>query len=478
MKRNKTTLTILFILGLNLLIIAPLSVHALDAAALSVTATDTNVKLQEKYFKDRVDGKGFLGIGLDGSSNIPGVQDPYVAPNTIGYAAFYTRYVRSGNAETKSWADSDVYPLVSGLISGGGGLSAPDAFWDSIDSVYYTASQGMALEFMSLGYDLSKDQEMLQILENNYNALPAFQASASEQYGHEGAYWVALDANGDKKTGGGFDYCYTNASLWAIIGMIKFGLVIKGLTDDLTHNFSATSITRAKAAIQFVESKCFYNGSGFMEYPYADLLGGVYTFNTQVLALLAYTRLYEATSEQSYLDKANMMIEYIITKNFLRTGTLGGCVSYYNSQNPNDVSLYKLGYDNALYAYALIQLYEAQGETDLRPLRRAEEIIDFMNKALYKETSGAILVGYCEYLVNDTLAAAPFDDYRFYITNALMLLVNEEIIFYNRPWFIKYLWGLVIGGIVIIVIIAVAVGVKRKKNVGRKLPKMIKGLVD
>lgn len=474
MKRNKTTLTILFILGLNLLIIAPLSVHALDAAALSVTATDTNVKLQEKYFKDRVDGKGFLGVGLDGSSNIPGVvQNPYIAPNTIGYAAFYTRYIRSGNAETKSWADSDVEPLISGLMTGN-----LYAYWDTVNLGYFTADQGMALEFMSLGYDLSKNQGMLQIIENNYNAMPAFQASSTEPNGHDGAYWVALDGNGDKLGGAQYQWCNTNASLWAIIGMLKFGLVVKGLTDDLTHNFSATSITRAEAAIQFVESKCFYNGSGFMEYPYADLLGGVYTFNTQVLALLAYTRLYEATLEQSYLDKANMMIEYIITKNFLRTGTLGGCVSYYNSQNPNDVSVHKRGYDNALYAYALIQLYEAQGETDLTPLRRAEEIIDFMNKALYKETSSGVLVGYCEYFVNDTLAADPFDDYRFYITNALMLLVNEEIIFYNRPWFIKYLWWLVIAGIVIVVIIAVVVGVKRKKDVGRKLPKMIKGLVD
>ena len=475
MRRKNTTITILFILGINLLIITPLSVHAVDPTALSATATETNVKLQTKFFKDRVDGNGFLGVGLDGSSRIDGDGEIYTAPNTIGYGALYTRYIRSGNAETKSWADVDVYPLVSNLIAG-----KLDAFRNTVDTLYYTIDQGIGLEFMSLGYEHSKDQEMLQILQNVYNEMVTFQASDSEDKGHDGAYWVAIDEDKVKETGAGYDYCNANASLWAIIGMLKFGQTVKGLTDDLTHNFSATSVARAEETIQFVESKCFYNGSGFREYPYAELIepDDRFYFNTQVLGLLAYTRLYQATLEQHYLDKANMMIEYIITKNFLRTGTIGGCVDYYAAGDPDDVSVTKLGYDNALYAYALINLYVVQGEVDVAPLRRAEEIVDFMNRKLLTQTTDGELVGYAEYLVNDTLAAAPFDDYRFFVTNALMLLVNEEIIFYERPWFIKYLWFLVIGAIVIVVVIGVSVGVKRRKDVGRKLPKLVKGLVE
>jgi len=474
MKQKSTKITIFLLLGINLLIIAPLAVHAVDGQELSVTADTINGKLQSKFFQERVDGLGFLGVGLDGSSRIDGDGNIYTATNAIGYGALYTRYTRSGDAVVKSWADADVYPLVSNLMIGN-----LYAFWDSVDSVYNTVDQGIALEFMSLGYDLSKDQDMLQMIENNYNEMPSFQASASEDKGYDGAYWAALDANGDKKTGAGYDYCYTNATLWTIIGMLKFGQTVKGLTDDLTHNFSSTSVTRAEAAIQFVESKCFYNGSGFREYPYAELVepDDRFYFNTQVLGLLAYTRLYQATSEQGYLDKANMMIEYIITKNFLRTGTVGGCVDYYAAGDPDDVSVTKKGYDNALYAYALINLYAVQGETDLAPLRRAEEIADFMNTNLYKETGDGELVGYCEFLVNDTLSLS-FPNYRYYVTNALMLLVNEEIIFYERPWFIKHIWWLVIGAIVIAVIIGVTVAVKRKKDIGRKLPKMVKGLVD
>jgi len=464
---------ILVILAGNLFTIIPLNVIAsVDPVELSTTAGTINGELQDKFFRDRISGKGFLGVGLYEGNAIAGDTNKYIEPNTVGYGALFTRFGRSGNSECKTWAETDVKPVVTSLIFGD-----VDAFLNP-DNLYYTEHQGIALEFLSLGYEYSKDQALLQNLINLYNAMPRFKASGSALYGKDGAYWRALvlDTDGQKKTGAGYDYCYANASFWAIIGMLNFGETVKGSTADQNHNFSGTSVLRSKQTIQFLEDFCFYNGSGFREYPYAELVEpeDKFVFNTQVLAVLAYTRLYQATNEQAYLDKANMMVEYIITKNFLRTGDVGGYVSYISASNPMDVSHTRLGYDNALYAYTLINLYAATGETDIRHLRRAEEIAHFMNTHLYQRTSDGALVGYCETLVNNTISGA----YRYFVTNALMLIVNEEIIYHERPWFIRYLLWIIIGSIAIAVIIGIVIAVKKKGQVGKKLPKLVKGLVD
>ncbi len=454
-------------------LLVPISVaEELDPAKLSEDCAEINVNLQQKLFKDKVEG-GLQGNGVD-EGNTFGGKDLNPAENSMATAAFYDRYYRSGNAECDSWATDE---LVKNVILN---LMSRDKIKREGSDNYYTIDQGMALEFTSEGYDRSQNQMILEFTENIYSSLVDFEANTTAGfYGYENAYWAALDGQGYKLAEPGYEYCFTNASLWAIIGMLHFGSTVKGLTIDTKEEYSKTSLEVAEKVIEFCEDKCFFNGSGFVEFPKAHLLtpeNSNYYFNTQVLGLLAYTRLYEATGDQSYLDKANLMIEYIITKNFLAGGKTGGCYSYF-SLNTGEASDYKTGYDNALYAYALMVLYAITQEQNLAYLRRAEEIIDFMNNEALKESKDGELIGYAELLTNNSVSDD--DEYKYYWqTNALMMFVNEEIQFYERPWYIKYMWWMIIGAIVLAAVVFVLILIHRKRNIGRKLPKLVKGLVE
>ncbi|MHA1334166.1 MAG: hypothetical protein ACTSVV_12275 [Promethearchaeota archaeon] len=476
MKRKRITIITFILIISQIFILTPTVVLAeIDVQELSSNCSEINAKIQEKLFKDEVSG-GLEGIGDDEGNKVPwnSLTETMVIENSIATAAFYTRYSRSGNAECDSWATDETFPAIKDsennnmLERAGTGL-------------FYTVDQAIALEFLSVGYDRSQDQDMLPIMENVYSSLDNFEANTTDgYYGYNNAYWKIINVDGVKygNDNSNSKYCFTNVSLWVIIGMLKFGLSVKGLSIDIDEEYSTTSVDQAEKIIEFCEDHAFYNGSGFLEYPYADIVNPSqenYYFNTQVLAILAYTRLYEATKTQAYYDKAEMMVKYIITKNFLDTGKTGGCVSYY-SQSTGEKSDIKYGFDNALYAYALINLYVAGGESDYSYLRRAEEIVKFMNDNLYEESKDGQIVGYVEKLVNNSIP----DGYeiRLWRTNALMMLVNEEIQWYDRPWYIKYMWWLIIGGIIIVAIIVIVVLVKRKRNIGTKLPKMVKGLIE
>jgi len=444
---------------------------AINVPELSAQGKKINVKLQAKLFKDKVAGNGLEGVGVIKKDKIDGDDNKYPQENVIALAAFYTRFARSGNSECDQWATDAVFPSISAM-----GSDMLERIEDEKD--YYTLDQAIALEFLSLGYSRSQNQEMLNLMENLYKSLIDFESSDSEINGYDDAYWRAINKIGDKIGGSGYEYCYTNITLMAIAGMLKFGMTVKGMTIDNDEQYYTTSITIAKDAIEFCEDKCFFNGSGFMEYPYADMVSPEtknYYARTQIIAALAYTRLYEATKEIGYLDKAEMMVKYIITKNFLDTGKTGGVVTYLSTATGIKSST-KLGYDNALYAYVLISLYNAIGDKGIGHLKRAEEIAVFMHDNLFYESGDGEIVGYIELLVDNDIP----DGYKriYFNTNALMMIVNEEIAFSERPWFIKYLWWIIFGAIGVIAVIVIVVLVKRKKDIGRKLPKLVKGLVE
>ena len=67
---------------------------------------------------------------------------------------------------------------------------------------------------------------------------------------------------------------------------------------------------------------------------------------------------------------------------------------------------------------------------------------------------------------------------RYWRTNALMMLVNEDMQWYSRPWYIKYSMWIIIGAVTVAGIILVVVLIRRRRNIGTKLPKMVKGLVE
>ncbi len=459
----------------------------IDTEELAEECILINANLQEEFFKKAVTG-GLRGIGEDEGSRIYGDTFSYPLENVIALAAFYNRYVRSGVSLTESWAEEEIFTALQSLDAG-------DVIErENEESIYYTVDQGALLEFMGEAYQKSSNQKLLDYLEKIYNRLKDFESSSKneELSGYDGAYWRAIED--DKEIGdpdklievylpedSEYKYCFANASLWAVIGMLSFGLTVKDLTIDRENDYFDNSLERAKVVIEFLENRCFFNGSGFKEYPYAEMVNPThqyYYFNTQVLALLAYTRLYEASKEQIYLDKAKVMVEYIITKNFADSGNNTGCVSWI-SNGMGTRSNTKLGYDNALYAYALIRLYEATEEQESLYLKRAEEIILFMNARLYQESEDGTIVGYVEYFVNGKIPAdKDKGQYRLYKTNALMMHVNEDLVYHERPWYVKYMIWMIAGAIGVITLAGILILLRKRSRVGTKMPKITRGLLD
>ncbi|MHA1147641.1 MAG: glycoside hydrolase family 76 protein [Promethearchaeota archaeon] len=472
MKQKTLAIIITVIISAQIFLVIPSIVLAeLDVNELTTQSSEINAEFQEKLFKDEVTD-GLEGLG-DNEGNKFGGTDTFAIENSIATAAFFTRYARSGNAECDSWGEDDTFPAVSNLEA--------NNMLERSEDLFYVADQGIALEFLSVAYDHSQNQEMLTKLENVYSSIDNFESNDTAGYnGYKGGYWKAITKDGIKyKTNEeAYKYCFTNNTFWVIIGLLNFGLNVKGLSIDNDEQYSITSVEISEKLIEFCEDECFFNGSGFMEYPYADMAEpekNNYYFNTQALAVLAYTRLYQATGKQQYLDRANLFVNYIIAKNFLDTGKVGGYISYY-SQSTGKRSNIKIGFDQALYAYALINLYVATGETSQAHLSRLHEVVKFMNDKMYKKSKDGEIVGYVELMVDDEIP----DDYelRYWRTNALMMLVNEEMQWYSRPWYIKYLMWIIIGAVAVAGIILIVVLVRRRRNIGTKLPKMVKGLVE
>lgn len=477
---NKRAIGIFTIIVLSQVILVPIiSVRAaIDSAELAEESITINANIQENFFRGDVAG-GLEGIGDNLGRNIDSNTNNYPFENAVGYAGFNKRYQRSGVSELADWAETDCLSSLK-FLQAGEILEREDE-----EDVFYVSDQGAVLEFVSEGYKISQDQNARDMMERIYNKMSSFESSPNNDIipGYGGAYWRAIDDSDEiyEPEADRYRFCFANDSLWALIGILNFGLTIKGQNVDLENNYYENAVTRALSVIEFLEDECYYNGSGFKEYPYADMANpksNRFYFNTQVLAVLAYTRLYEATEEQVYLDKANMMVEYIITKNFLDTGNTTGCVSWLSNSLATKSNV-KLGYDNALYAYALMNLYGATGESDPKTLRRAEEITKFMNDNMYDEAANGEITGYVEYLVDDKIPTSTNNgQYRYYKTNALMLFANEELNYFERPWYVKYMVYLVIGIVGLIGLIVILILVRKRGRRGTKIPKMVSGLID
>ncbi|MFO8020267.1 MAG: glycoside hydrolase family 76 protein [Promethearchaeia archaeon] len=469
MKKNTLVVAVVLLISTQVLFMVPsLVVGEIDEGELREDLTEKNVGLQEKLFKPEIEG------GLDGKADNNGQSYPdtelHAQENIIASSAFYTRYTRSGNAKAEDWGE-DLFTAL-GTIASGGKVERNEE-----EGVYYTADQGMVLEFLSIAYRHSQNQEITNLMETTYSSLGDFEANETVGYsGFPNAYWRAIDSNGNKENpeDEAFKFCYTNSSLWAIIGMLNFGQEVEDTIIDNDHDYSGTSVTQAKQIIQFCEDYAFLNGTGFLEYPYANMTDSkkYFHFNTQVLGALAYTRLYQATEEQLYLDKANMLVEYIIPAYFLDTGEIGGCVSRISVATGKKSNI-KYGYDNALYAYALLNLYDATNEQTY--LQRAEEITRFMNDNLYKVSKDDSIVGYTERLVEGNVTE---ETLRYWRTNSLMLYVNEEVMWEIRPWYLKYMWFLIIGAIVILAIIGIIILIRRRNRIFKKGAEFAEGVLE
>mgnify|MGYP006280928807 FL=1 len=455
----------LLIIGTQVFFMVPSMVVAkIDKGELRENLSDINVNLQENLFDGVVEGKYDKGgTSLPDIGSLP-------QENSLATAAFYTRYGLSGNTKTEEWGEN-TFAEINSL------KTSSKITREEEEGIFYTIDQAMALEFLSIAYSQSQNQEITNLLETVYSSLNDFEANETVGYnGFQNAFWRAIDSKGNKyrPNDAGYKFCYTNISLWVISGMLTFGQEVKGTVVDSEEDYSGTSITKAKKIIEFVEDYCFLNGTGFLEYPFANmtLTNKNYYFNTQALAVLAYTRLYETTEEQAYLDKANMLVEYIIPAYYLDTGDKGGCVSSI-SLATGEKSDIKYGYDNALYIYALLKLYDATNEQTY--LQRAEEIALFMNENLYTESDDGVLVGYNEYFVDGEVVS---EDMRYWKTNALMMLVNEEIMWAERPWYVKYMWFLIIGAIVILAIIGIIILIRRRNRVFKKGAEFAEGILE
>ncbi len=350
-------------------------------------------------------------------------------------------------------------------------------------SIYHTIENFIALEFLTSAYRDSQNIEIKnQLLEPLFNQRDSMKANNTPGYygpiqANHMAFWTAIEGEGNetdinsyhKYTSGGdpnYEYCLTNTSLWAIAGILNYGMIIGESSTSNEHGHFNASLSDAQKVMNYIEDELFINATGFKEY--REDLNDIYFFRTQALSLLAYARLYKATENKVYFDRADNLIENIIIPNFI-DAIGGGAVTWINITSKSGSNV-KEGYGNALYAYSLIELYKA---TKLEIyLTKAIEIINFLNNYMYKKSSDGIIEGYVEYITeNGSIFDPPgllSNTTRKWDTNALIFYINEEIYFAYQPWFIKNMIWIITGSVMVIGVTVMIFLLKKYKSKRKK----------
>ncbi|GAB4308376.1 MAG: hypothetical protein Kow0069_06580 [Promethearchaeota archaeon] len=495
-------LTLACVLALVPQVLGPTLVLAQDAdeemKSLSWTVSNANTYLNDVLQNDMLvwcaPNTAFLGYGTTDSGPFPD-DTIWAFPNFVAIAALTTRSTLSDNpaaynlAMVNSWSEVKTYlrdvgsaTKVVGYVENGDQLDKP---------VKYSYLQFAAMEFLSTAYQQSQNGEMATALNTLYNELLYYQANSSlGYYGDSRAFWTAVVGKTSEEIGIKTDqtdpdyddpkhlYPLANSSLWAAAGLPHAYLALKGTGNEIP----AHAVEVAEAAMAFVDSKC-WNGLFYFEYPGGD--NGRYYLQTQALAMLAYARLYQATHKAPYLTRARALLHNI--NQYMWVSGLGGATMYYDvatsayERSTNQAVLQ--GYGNALLAYAAIELHRAAGYSGSSEfLDTAESIMNFLWNWMRFATADEAVNGFVEYIQNTPGKQAyafqsGYEDRRYTTTNALGLYVNEQIAWFNRSLWEKYMWYFVGGIGAAVVATIVVILVRRRSRVGTKLPKVVKGLI-
>ncbi len=481
MKRHITSLLLIILLFFNVIIVGNSLVCANENETIDETIVNVrakNIFLQTKLFLYEIEN-GLKGVGYDdyiGLIDIEAENNSYAQEKIFTLAAFYHKYFISGTTMTYAWAENELLtPLQSNFWKYHKILRAES---EENGSKYFTIDSMIALEFLSSAYrdsqnNIIKNQliEPLFIQRESMKANNTLEYHGPSQSDHL-AFWTAIEGVGyetdlnsyHKYISGGdpnLQYCLANTSLWAIAGMLNYGLLGRETSIDVEKEVFNASLNDAQKTMKYLEDILFINGTGFKEYNIAST--DKIIFRTQALSLLSYARLYQATGNVVYIDKAENVIVNIIKPYFIDSEE-GGAVLWFNSTSGIGANI-KEGYGNALYAYSLIELYKATGRE--RYLILSLEVINFLNNYMYKKSADGLIEGYIEYIrKNGTIYDPPgflSNTTRLWKTNALIFYVNEEIYSTYRPLHVKYILWMIIGITTVIgVIIIINIAVKRK----------------
>ena len=482
---------IIILLNFNIIIAGNFFVYANEQETLVQTiggVRSKNILLQTGLFLHEVQ-ENLKGVGYDdnGLVDIEPEVKSYSKEKLFAIAAFYHRYTISGTTTTYAWAEDELLPTILSNFSKNHKILRKED--DQNISIYHTIENMIALEFLASAYRDSQNIEIKnQLLEPIFNQRESMKANNTPGYygpiqANHLAFWTAIEGEGNetginsyhKYTSGGdpnYEYCLTNTSLWAIAGILNYGMLIReSFANNENGQFNA-SLRDAQKVINYIEDELYINATGFKEKSEASV--DVYFFRTQALSLLAYARLYKATGNNFYINRVDDLIENIIKPNFI-DAIGGGAVTWINITSKSASNI-KEGYGNALYAYSLIELYKATNQEIY--LTTAIEIINFLNNYMYKKSSDGKIEGYIEFITkNGTIYDPPgllSNTTRKWDTNALIFYINEEIYFSSQPWFIKNMVWIIAGSSMVIGVTTIIFLLKKYKTKRIKQSKTVK----
>ena len=352
-----------------------------------------------------------------------------------------------------------------------------------------TMEQFLTLDALSEYYKDTMDDAVFSHLSGMVEYEPRLRSTNPLSHGNNervGGYWTAVTGPDGNKTGlfggdGANDFCNTNTSLMAAAALSRYAMAIEkhSINDDGTEYSDA--INQAETAMAFTEEYCY--AKGFFKQFDGDT-SDIVRLETQAFAIYAYALLYRVTGKGFYIFKADALLNRI-SESMWDAGR-GGGMELYNVTSgtvviENSVAAIKYGFSNAFLASACVELYK--DTNDEKYMELTEEIMTFMYNTLYRVQDD--IKGYCEWAYRNGSLTVPnvyaakslTSTSRWIKTNMLAMKVNAEVISANRPWYVKYLMYVIIGGLVLAAVIVVVVLVGRKASSGRALPKVVKGLL-
>lgn len=353
---------------------------------------------------------------------------------------------------------------------------------DLPDPLMYSWLQGAALDYLSIAYRYTQNGEISVILSSLYNGILKYQSNGTVGYqGDMRAFWTAIHESLYQGMGQKYDAhpipykgVLANASLWVAAGVSNAYRVLLGTGSEISDQV----LPAAEGAMSFVDTDCFNVELGlYKEHP--EDSSGRYYLETQALAMLTCARLHYATKKASYINRANLILQKI--NQYFWVSGVGGAVRFYDTVSGRAPYLMGWDNALLAYACAeLYETTGQQSYIDvakvimnfmwnrLRYNTAAESVNGFV------EFTPATQARPVEPYDPTSLGQG---DHRYTTTNALAVYVNEQIAYSNLSWIEKNMVVFLLIILVIVVAIVVVILVRRRAAKGTKLPKVVKGLI-
>ncbi len=527
MKRVKITRKIfaaMFVLALTACFVVP--AYGVTIKNTIANARDYSSNLIQDFFDNAKEASlGIIGSYFEEATGTatqddqfwkiiePETADNFAPENALALKAFSARKQVDNDGQMVDWARdiaSDIFGTAGALkrqVAAPQGYLFSEKQGDSGANPLFTdyrfgLAQFMAMEAMGEFATTFQDDSVLSDLKNMYNAIyfnyrgnysyswnpPAPQpldmlvwASCLQKEGTTDSYQTEMDPKGHI-----WRYPLTNVSFWAAIGFARLGIASRDTTADTENFFTKGSEVQsfgdnctavAEASMLYPELLCFNPEYGLYREHWSDN-SEIFELSTQALAILACSRLYQATQKQFYLERADSLIASIAKYFFI--GAAGAGVMSVDLSLPGTAIRAGVigGYSNALLAMALGDLFRVTNEYDYA--RLCQDIVAFFDTYMWQ--ANVPVEGYVEFVNASTLQWMVFPGYqsnntKFITTNSMLLFANEMVIQSNKSFWDLYSLWIIIGAIAAVGIIVVIILINRRGAVGTKLSKTVRGLI-